>query len=517
MIKRKAEACNDIRIINKKTKSQDQNHDIQNQHGTAVVTREFELPDLVVSQVLLLLPTKLAVRASILSRQWERVWSSIPVLVFNEYEEPGGDWHTLEHKLFVDFLKKCLKRREKDKYTVDKLTLHMRYGGGRGSTAIIDKWTSFAVERNIKEIDIILKRKLGPDKNAIYKLSQTILNAKSLTTLNLENVRIVDNMSCISLPSLESMSLTTVVLSKLGFIQLISGCPSIEYLSLNQCRLKDDVKISSLSIKSLKVVQCSIVGMEIEAMNLEYFLSCYTSMSKINIASCQTLRNLNFSDRCLEGAWFEHGLDSRFPLLESLTMNNCIISSSIINVDNQQLKHIALYGYDKNVAKVTLSTPNLLSFELSTAGYLSSAEFSTLVSNFSISAPKLLEAMIIINFDPIVDSYSSSMRKFLGNFDCSRKLNLSVNAAQALIFSEETRKTCQPPLPTVEHLEVQTYSSADVKEEDLGSSLEWLAPTVDSLRVTVYEENEIFTHAKLMKADALSYIGLNCRDDSSEL
>ncbi|KAM1112601.1 hypothetical protein EV1_045076 [Malus domestica] len=407
MIKRKAEGCNDIRIINKKIKSQDQNHDIQNQHGTAVVTREFELPDLVVSQVLILLPTKLAVRASILSRQWERVWSSIPVLVFNEYEEPGSDWHTLEHKLFIDFLKKCLKRREKDKYTVDKLTLHMR--------------------------------------------------------------------------------------------------------------LKDDVKISSLSIKSLKVVQCSIVGMEIEAMNLEYFLSCYTSMSKINIASCQTLRNLNFSDRCLEGAWFEHGLDSRFPLLESLTMNNCIISSSIINVDNQRLKHIALYGYDKNVAKVTLSTPNLLSFELSTAGYLSSAEFSTLVSNFSISAPKLLEAMIIINFDPIVDSYSSSMRKFLGNFDCSRKLNLSVNAAQALIFSEETRKTCQPPLPTVEHLEVQTYSSADVKEEDLGSSLEWLAPTVDSLRVTVYEENEIFTHAKLMKADALSYIGLNCRDDSSEL
>lgn len=86
-------------------------------------------------------------------------------------------------------------------------------------------------------------------------------------------------------------------------------------------------------------------------------------------------------------------------------MHNCIISSSIINIDNQQLKHIAFYGYDKNVAKVTLSTPNLLSFELGIAGYLSSAEFSTLVSNFSISAPKLLEAVIIINFNPIVDSF----------------------------------------------------------------------------------------------------------------
>ncbi|KAK9907063.1 hypothetical protein M0R45_002479 [Rubus argutus] len=47
------------------------------------------LPDLVIDQILRILPTKAAVRMSFLSKQWDGVCCTAPILDFFEGDEPG--------------------------------------------------------------------------------------------------------------------------------------------------------------------------------------------------------------------------------------------------------------------------------------------------------------------------------------------------------------------------------------------------------------------------------------------
>ncbi|KAL6192701.1 hypothetical protein ACLB2K_033787 [Fragaria x ananassa] len=90
------------------------------------------LPDLVIHEILKSLSTKQAVRASILSKQWERVWFSVPALDFDvdEIEQLGEDDDLHANRLrrhikFAEFVTMCLKRREKDK-SLHRLRLRIR-------------------------------------------------------------------------------------------------------------------------------------------------------------------------------------------------------------------------------------------------------------------------------------------------------------------------------------------------------------------------------------------------------
>ncbi|ONH91586.1 hypothetical protein PRUPE_8G124800 [Prunus persica] len=207
-------------------------------------------PGLVIDQILQHLPTTLAVSVSIFSKQWKGVWSSVPVLDFDEGEPYDNDekLENLRRKKFIKFLRGCLKFREKDK-CLDKFRLRMRY---RGKSRNIEKWLSFAIERSVKVLEISLPRK---PKFKYYCLSKTILNAKSITTLNLESLRITDDSTShpISLPSVKTLSLKTVHFGRRAFSNLISRCPSIECLTLISCNfaiLNGTVKVSFCSLES---------------------------------------------------------------------------------------------------------------------------------------------------------------------------------------------------------------------------------------------------------------------------
>ncbi|KAK9924846.1 hypothetical protein M0R45_033194 [Rubus argutus] len=59
-----------------------------NQNTSCGMVVGSDLPDLAVYQILSLFPTRLAARTSSLSKQWRRLWSSVPVIVLDEEEQP---------------------------------------------------------------------------------------------------------------------------------------------------------------------------------------------------------------------------------------------------------------------------------------------------------------------------------------------------------------------------------------------------------------------------------------------
>ncbi|BFG41815.1 hypothetical protein CerSpe_280890 [Prunus speciosa] len=184
------------------------------------------LPVLVIHHVLQFLPTKLAIRMSSLCKQWEGLWSSVPVLDFDEEDEPDD---RLQHAKFINFLDRCLAFPKKYEY-LDKFRLRMTLFSDEDEKKVLE-CLRFAVESRVKELDISINNTYHCDW---YCLSWrwNVLNAKPIVILNLKNVTISDSHQPISLPSLQTLSLRDVSLTAASLSALISGCPCIHYLSL---------------------------------------------------------------------------------------------------------------------------------------------------------------------------------------------------------------------------------------------------------------------------------------------
>ncbi|KAL6270408.1 hypothetical protein ACE6H2_027319 [Prunus campanulata] len=383
------------------------------------------LPGLIIYHILQLLPTKLAAQACFVSKQWAEAWSSIPVFDFKEGNHDG------------------------------KFRLQMRY---QGDAKVLDAWLRSAVERSVKELDISLGN--VPTVKP-YCLPQTLFDAKLLTTLSLEGVRIEDNADQpISLPSLKSMSFKMVDFEGMALSNLISGCPWIKHLSLNLCDLGSwtwKLKISSLSLKSFEIFDCYSRHIEVEAKNLESFK-----------------------------------FDSDFELLESMALFDCT-NLKCVNIFSQHLQHLVLYALCQNSVEAIINTPNLHSFDFS--GYL--------MANVSMAPLKYLSDATLILLDHIRGptfslplNHFSTLRDYLEHFDCSKKLKLYIHDAEGVMFPEDFREAFPSPLPNLKHLNIVMNSAVEGIKSELMESLHWMAPSEEEIE----QELADVTFGELQKA-----------------
>ncbi|PQQ16113.1 putative F-box/LRR-repeat protein [Prunus yedoensis var. nudiflora] len=422
------------------------------------------LPDDIIYKILRRLPTKAAVRMSSLFKQWEGVWSLLPSLDFDEGGNPDDYHHhnfvvdtenLLRHKRFVNnILAKYLEYRQKDnkqKDVLDKLKIRMaRFH--TDDVTLINKWLDFSFETSVKELDISLrisKLHWNIEDGGLwfyYCISRrTFFNAKSLTALNLEHVRIksfdhtMHDTSLSLLPSLKTMRLKSVVFDNHALFSLIRECPSIESLSLASCSFEDS--LSSSSLKSLEVKDCMAPKVEVdEAVNLE----CFTVVS------------------------------SQFPLQQiSLGKSNNL---RYIHIRAQHLQRISLSGCHQTV-KATIDTPNLVSFYFN--GYVSYSNFHVKAPNLKVASIRLLD-----HWDEELSTidrpwkHFPTLRDFLKEFGCSKELTLLADEFKGIIFPENFRKIFSSPLPYANVLIHTRNSPTEATEiSDLNDSLDWIAPT----------------------------------------
>ncbi|EXB38078.1 F-box/LRR-repeat protein [Morus notabilis] len=433
-----------------------------------------ELPDYIIHKILSFLPTIDAVRMSLLSKRWRRMWYSLPALNFDD-SAIVGDFNA---KRFSKVVGNCLKLRKADMLAVDGDNAISKF---RLATAkmwrwsSINGWLSLVSKSKVKELDLHVSSR----SKTSFCLPPSILRIESLTCLRLANVE-VEDVDSASLPSLTSLSLEKVKLSDQVLCDLVSRCCSLERLVLKLCHGLSNPKVSSWSVKFLEIAYTEFTiskmfHVEVGAVNLESFKCSgpYVSLDNLNLSLCATLRSLSFSCLSFDDQWLEDQI-LRLPLLECLTLRHCV-KLERVRICSQRLKCLAFEGNGLFfAAEPTIDCPNLVYF--SYEGYLSSNSTMTLGKN-------LLEAKIkCLNPAAYDTEWYMNLIEFFSNLNCPNNMSLDVCSEEALIFPYTFRKHVRSPLLTVKHMKVRT-GTPSLGNPDLRDAINWLVPSLKTLSI----------------------------------
>lgn len=247
------------------------------------------LPDHILHQILGLLKTKEAVQTCVLSKRWEHLWTSLPSLDFEssvfpvlkqktrlviccfdlsedeeseddddddndgeseDYEESEDDeldkqkygmqkergWR------FVRFVNMFLLRRDPLDLNVFRLScngLHSKHAR---------TWIHYAVKHNPRVLCLILCTRLLP--SCIYTCT-------SLEELDLFDCGVFVPAT-VNLPNLRKLKIRTTCLVKNQLTNLLSGCPLLEFLWLEHCKL-DESEIAHEKLQHLTIINSAVL------------------------------------------------------------------------------------------------------------------------------------------------------------------------------------------------------------------------------------------------------------------
>ncbi|KAL8032138.1 hypothetical protein ABFX02_13G075300 [Erythranthe guttata] len=195
------------------------------------IDRLSDLPDSILCHILSFLLTRNSVATSILSRRWRYLWSFVPNLDF--YFEVKSN--TIDRVLLLHKLQK-----------ID--TFRITEGGYDYSVCQIETWIRFAVERNVKNLDLHFDY-----EGWVPPSPKCLLTCKTLVDLRLTNCTLFPVIAgAVCLPSLKILHLQFYHEYE-TLPHLLSGCPVLEDLLLQLYFNYCSCKISSPTIKSLRI------------------------------------------------------------------------------------------------------------------------------------------------------------------------------------------------------------------------------------------------------------------------
>ncbi|KAI7993099.1 putative F-box/FBD/LRR-repeat protein [Camellia lanceoleosa] len=218
-----------------------------NENGEDRISR---LPDSVLVHILSFLPTKYAVRTSILSSRWKHIWASVPILEFNgpillpsyipfcKHNDNGS---------FMNFIDRVL--------ILHDLSSIQRFSLGCNpeiDTSRLNTWIGVAIKRSVHEIDINVCEGLD------LKLPRNLFTCNTLVVLKLGSQLHFDVPTSISFPCLRIFHVSLISPSNDLTQKLFSSCPMLEELSIIAVMGpgKTVYNISSSALKTLYLSLC---------------------------------------------------------------------------------------------------------------------------------------------------------------------------------------------------------------------------------------------------------------------
>ncbi|XP_065638628.1 F-box/LRR-repeat protein At3g26922 [Quercus suber] len=192
------------------------------------------LPEEILRYILSLLPTKDAIRTSVLCKRWEYLWTSIPNLDFNGFE-------LAKRKQFMNFVERVLLLRDSSDIKTFTLYCHVLRDASH-----VSAWISAAVRRNVQQLYIRLYNFREP-----FSLPHSLFTCMTLTELQLEMPCILKLPPTICFTNLKTLSLSRVTFAKEHSTEkLFSGLPVLEDLELENCNWVN-LKVVSISAPKL--------------------------------------------------------------------------------------------------------------------------------------------------------------------------------------------------------------------------------------------------------------------------
>lgn len=197
------------------------------------------LPDSLISHMLSCLPTKEAVRTSVLSTRWKSLWLSVPSLRLASHDFP-------DYNSFVSFVDKSVNLYREENSCLHKLELVIRKENDNDQSCVT-RWIDFVSTRKVNHLDlecILVKREF------LEAVPLSLYLCESLLYLRLHRVSLSGSES-VSLPRLKTMCLEQNVYADEAFLEsFISSCPVLEDLSIVR-RDDDNVKVLRVHSQTL--------------------------------------------------------------------------------------------------------------------------------------------------------------------------------------------------------------------------------------------------------------------------
>ncbi|KEH23819.1 putative F-box domain, leucine-rich repeat domain, L domain-containing protein [Medicago truncatula] len=380
------------------------------------------LPDCVISYIFSKLCLKDLVKTSVLSKLWLHEWGFRMDLNF--------DIHTLcDYDKFPENI--TLYEWVESEFTarVDQFMLHYQgdmirsirlvFPLGTKHTGVIERMISKVIAKGVKRLELILSYQDDDDADFDYIRPYTLpfilpfdllSDADSLTYLHLKRCILITMDNFCGLKNLKTLVLSLVSV-KQDLIQcLLSNCIHLLDFTLDDCKFKSDLKITSPTLLNLNIVNCrvkiqkrrsidiiasnlssleySCTGTEVHTMNIKaHMLSkfSFTGNRIYQLVGFSGMKNvttivLDGVGECISSKLVSL-LFSVCLQLEDVTLKNynLIYELEVISKNLRHLNIIDCGSQEQYSPPISIDAANLLSFE-----------YSGHMQRFSIKAPKLL-------------------------------------------------------------------------------------------------------------------------------
>ncbi|KAG7654191.1 Leucine-rich repeat 2 [Arabidopsis suecica] len=232
-----------------------------------------ELPESLISQILLHLPTKDSVKTSVLSTRWKNLWLNVPGLDLNCRDFP------FDNNVLIDFIDRFLQ------FSPESRLLKFKVDHSRDEIIKFPDRIRDAVNRGIRVLDVVSNTYYqDADDGLVYPCIEFMpLNLYTSTTLVSLKLSFsgLQDPGFVYMPCLKFMHLREVRWHSSGTMnleKLVSGCPVLEELIY----LHDDesvvTRVRSRSLKRFSIpsehsISCFrrvVQTFEIDAPGLEY-------------------------------------------------------------------------------------------------------------------------------------------------------------------------------------------------------------------------------------------------------
>ncbi|CAM0902410.1 unnamed protein product [Alopecurus aequalis] len=298
-------------------------------NGRPVVKLE-DLPEDLVRTILSKLPSKEAVRSSVLSSEWRSVWTTCPKLSFigkhHDVCKNGGKQHT---QMFINHVNAVLRKHRAK--VVDDLEIKILFESKL--TSHLDNWIKFAMSSQTKSLAF----DLAPPADFLghgdhYRFPFELLDNKSascLQSLQLSFVSFKQPPSHFTgFPNLKKLDIHLLKSTREDLENVLCSCCNLEWLSLARCHLNDELKVVRRPLSHLQYLQvlyCRITKLEFHAPKLSTFV--YKG-SSIPIA-LHHASELEKALVCFHGSTFQHrtaALLNGLPKVQNLTLEYAVAS-----------------------------------------------------------------------------------------------------------------------------------------------------------------------------------------------
>ncbi|KAL3507480.1 hypothetical protein ACH5RR_032862 [Cinchona calisaya] len=425
-----------------------------------------KLPEHIRHHILSFLNPKEAAKTSVLSKAWLSTCRTRPNLHFitrplnaaTTITDTDIDIQVRKRKGndFMNCINTTLLRYHENKCGIDTLKIRLSEFSAVASDHV-NTWLKIAVENGVKNL------KIGT--NDSFVLPRIIFEAKSLVKLWLGKFQLKPQViQIISCRGLQKLSLVEVNLDEVMLQRIISNCPLINYLKIEDCTGLVNIKVTKLQkLKELNIGFQESGIVEVEAPSLEDFLYANCTLSSsysddeggplpllcwLQIYACKNLKILWLFNVAITEE-FLTSIAENFPLLKGLTIQNCNHLQTI-KISSHSIKHLTLLT-NWELKEVCIDVPSIVRFEY--------RENSIPLPLFSFTAPLGPWVSNIdlqcLDWDILVISWFARLKELLANLNKSTiSLELKFPMTVEEFTEDEMRNSAVFPVPKVQKLSI---------------------------------------------------------------